>query len=95
MANLREKLGLRQVVTITPGLSAEDWDLYTSVEGVHQAALQLNIVLSDFVNNGASREDTAAAMHARMRQLSDFGADDTEPFAVLETVLNLIYGRVR
>lgn len=87
---LRDKIVTRK--TIQLHLTAEDWDLYSSKEGVEGAADRLTSSLEDYVNNGLGLQDTRRHMLTLMELESKFGAADSEPLRVLDDLLNLIYG---
>ena len=72
-------------------LTANDWQLYT-VPGHTKAARTLNNELKVCVNQGGTKEDVRQMMYLIMDNLREFGAYDTEPRSVLESILDEIYG---
>jgi hypothetical protein len=78
---------------INPELTARDWELYSSMAGSKGAARKLNKALKDAVNSkGSTPQSVVMAMHPVMRELANFGADDTEPRYHLQAIIQKVYG---
>lgn len=79
-----------------PKLSAADWDLFVgdpkTAKRCDRAAERINERLTEAVNAGWDRDTVQTAVYDTMVQFSDTGATDTEPCAVLEGLLDKIYG---
>lgn len=71
-------------------LTAEDWDLYTSMDGVEYVARDLNTHISDIFNSNDGLTAFAKAK-AILEQYSEFGAADTEPYMVLRELHDLFF----
>ena len=54
-------------------------------------ALPLNETLDEYVNRGEKQEEVRRFMHSLMKHHEEFGANDTEPRAFLESALKEIY----
>ena len=67
---------------ITLNLTAEQWDLYTSMENIEYVAKDLNTHISDIFNSNDGPTAFVKATHI-LDLYSEFGAADTEPYAVL------------
>jgi len=90
MSYLRRKIRTRKTIDLF--LTAEDWDLYSTKDGVEGAADRLNAELERCVNEGMGIDDTSRIMIKTMEYEREFGATDSEPVRVLEDLLDLIYG---
>lgn len=84
-------LNLSTKQTVDPILTAEDWQLYTSMDGAEDVAVSLNTSLANAVNLNEGREYVETFMGVAMRRYDMFGAYDTEPRYVLQALLNVIY----
>lgn len=89
-----KNLIIERVIKISVYLTAEQWQLYTEAEpvGARVTAQELNKTLCDYVNRGETRAEVTRFMHSLMRHSSMYGADDTEPHAVLNAMLDEIFG---
>lgn len=76
---------------ITVNLTPEQWQLYTASMNCSIAADELNRLFEQSFNSGKLRKEVRAIMEKRMSDLSSFGAYDTEPLAILEDLLDLVY----
>jgi hypothetical protein len=85
-----KNLHIQRVTKISVGFTKQDWKLY-DVEYANIAAARLNDTLSAHVNRGAEETAVREAMHRVMADHSEFGANDTEPRAFLEKVLDEIF----
>lgn len=86
-----QKFKLRQNVQVD--YNADDWDLYTSTPNVELAALALNRCFEESVNKGLSRTEVERAMDRKMTEFRHFGCSDSEPYHVLERLLNKTFGQ--
>jgi hypothetical protein len=79
-----------------PGLTADEWDLYTHEPALQaraeEAAYALNNAFTDAVNSGLDRNAVAIAVEKVMDKYANTGAYDTEPRYVLETLLKKVFG---
>jgi hypothetical protein len=74
--------------------SARDWQLYTSMPGVGEAASKLTAALRAALKvEGRTRASVESAVHAVMVAERRFGACDTEPLCILARVLDRKFGR--
>jgi hypothetical protein len=89
-----KNLIIERVVKISVYLTAEQWQLYTSTYPAECSAIAfaLNKTLIEYVNRGETREAVERFMLSAMRHAAEFGANDTEPRAVLDAILNEIFG---
>lgn len=71
-------------------LTAEDWDLYTEMAGVHAVAVQMNEAISDIFNSNDAPTAFAKAKII-LEQCREFGAADTEPYMVLRELHDLFF----
>lgn len=86
-----EKLVVRKNVQLN--YDADDWDLYTSVDSVELAASALNATFEEAVNKGGTRDEVENIMGKRMNEFRHFGANDSEPYRVLDNLLDKVFGR--
>lgn len=84
-----EKLTVR--TTLQLNLSAKDWDLYSSMQGVDEVATELNRLVEHAVNTSPRREIAAARISEALIKFDDFGATDTEPRQVVLSILKRCY----
>jgi hypothetical protein len=70
-------------VTLSINLTADQWQLYRSVDGVEKAAHALNKGIEKVLNEAMSPGQGYEAACAVMRNFRKYGACDTEPMAVL------------
>lgn len=71
--------------------SADDWQLYTDMDGVAAVAEALNRTFEESVNSGKSRSEVEIAMLRVMAKYDEFGADDSEPFDRLGELLDEVF----
>ncbi len=90
--SINNKIVIRRSID-PPSLSADDWELYATVEGAEEAAQAINNALADAVNAGLSADQVEDHMHNVMMGIKGFGALDTEPRQVLRVILSRIYGK--
>jgi len=67
---------------ITLNLTAAQWDLYTSMDNIEYVAKELNQHISDIFNSNDGPTAFVKATHI-LDLYSEYGAADTEPYAVL------------
>jgi hypothetical protein len=84
------RLNKKVEVTIDPRFSWVDWELY-EVIGTEAAAEELNEALETAVNAGISREGVEREMLKVRQELAEFGAMDSESFAHLRRVLDVVF----
>jgi hypothetical protein len=75
-------------------VSAEEWDLYTNryPEGSDIAAKAMNERFVHLVNSGFPRGDVEILMQNVMTKHARYGAADSEPQAMLQILLNRVFG---
>lgn len=74
--------------------SARDWQLYTRMPGVGEAAAKLTAALRAALKaEGSTRASVEAAVHVVMVSERRFGACDTEPVCTLACFLDRKFGR--
>ena len=86
-----KNLEITRVVKINAQFTAEQWQLYSSME-CDLAVKALNTALNFFVNSGVDRREVQKGMHKVMNQYSKYGSTDSEPIWFLQDVLDRIYG---
>lgn len=80
-----EKISVRP--TLQLNLTARDWDLYSTMPGVEDVAVQLNRLVEHAVNTSPRREVAAARISDALLKFDEFGATDTEPRHVALAIL--------
>jgi len=75
-------------------LNPDDWELYSATINCDRAAAGLNKMLMDSVNSGKSCDDVREAMQEEMKYFREYGADDSEPHYVLDSLLNIIFPHI-
>lgn len=88
---LSEKIQVRTLVDDI-SLTARDWELYCDMPGNDKAARAINNAFMEAVNDGCPREEVREATYAVMAEYDSFGAQDTEPRATLEDLLDRVFG---
>jgi hypothetical protein len=83
------KLSVRPTLQLS--LTARDWDLYSSMPGVEDAAVQLNRLVEHAVNTSPRREVAAVRISEALVKFDEFGATDTEPRQVALSILKRCY----
>lgn len=87
------RLKVERVIKIRADFKADDWQLYDSAgPTANVIAHGLNQTLEEYVNRGETRAEVTRFMHSQMHHHAEFGANDTEPRAFLERVLDQIFG---
>jgi HD superfamily phosphohydrolase YqeK len=86
------KMIVERTYKVQVDFSADDWELYTSMEGVDEVAEALNRALEEAVASSVSARIAYQKVIPVMRNYSDFGAVDSEPINFLDEVLYRIYG---
>ena len=91
---LETKMSIRKTIIANIMLSAEDWDLYSDMEGAEIAAFDLNRHLELCVKTSDSKDEVRRRMDTYMGDPAyrKYGASDTEPREVLNNILDNIYG---
>lgn len=78
--------------TVTVAFTAREWDLFTCRPEAERIAGILNRELSYAISHGLNEDDVFDHMEFVMEHLPGFGASDTEPRAVLASVLIALFG---
>lgn len=73
-------------------LSARDWELFCDMPGANKAARAINSAFMEAVNDGCNQDEVREAVFAVMSEHSSLGAQDTEPRATLEDLLDMVFG---
>lgn len=84
------KLSIKK--TINLNYNEDDWDLYCHIEGADIVASTLSEMFCMCVNDGAERAEVERQMHKTMNKYREWGAYDSEPIRVLDTLLDKVYG---
>lgn len=71
--------------------NAHEWQLFSDMEGAEGAAKRLNDTIERYANAGMKKYETRSAVQSLMAELGKWGANDTEPRAVLERILEKFY----
>lgn len=77
--------------TVRLDYNADEWDLYTDMDGVEDVAKSLNETFTQSVNIGMSRSEVESAVGKKMIDYREFGAADSEPERVLEYLLRKVF----
>jgi len=75
-------------------ISADDWQLY-HIPGADKAAHELNQAVKSALKIASCKAEARDLVWKKMFELSDFGAEDSEPGWVLDLILNEVYGAER
>jgi hypothetical protein len=78
--------------TVTLHLTPSAWQLYTNMKFVELAADYLNKQVADAFNQCETRNEAITNSEKAFRNVSEFGADDTEPRQVLYSLARKFYG---
>lgn len=92
IANLGTNVRLRSTVSVN--LSAADWALYTSGFSrtiIEKVANFLNGRFNYCYNMGLSEAQLKDQMQSLMASMANYGANDTEPRAILEDLCKKVY----
>lgn len=91
---LENKIFIRKTISVSAKLTADEWELYSDMDGAEAAAEELNKELEFAVRAYETREWVEKKMLSfmGMKEFREFGASDTEPRAVLADILDNIYG---
>lgn len=92
IAKLGTNVQMRSTVSVN--LSAADWSLYTAAFSrtiIEKVASYLNGRFNQCYNLGMKEAELKEGMHALMASLATYGADDTEPRAILEDLCKKVY----
>ena len=77
-----------KAISLTP----EDWGLFEDMDGVDVAARALNGDVALATEEHDNRAAAESMIHRMMGLIEKFGAFDTEPRAVLNEILDRVYG---
>ncbi len=86
------KKRLVKITGIQVDLSAVDWQLYLGPQA-EKVAQELNRLLEQCVAEGMEVKQTYHTMWAAMKKNAQHGAADSEPYHLLEALLQEIYGK--
>ncbi len=89
MANVEIK-----VKEVKVNMSADQWELYTSMRGANIIAANLNRKFERCVRNGLSAEETYNVMSKMMSKYGKFGASDSEPRYHLDCLIRKVWPEV-
>jgi len=78
--------------TIALHLTPHQWGLYTTMKFVELVADYLNKQVADAFNQCETRNEAITNSEKAFRNVSEFGADDTEPHATLNWLADKFYG---
>jgi len=73
-------------------LEARDWQLYSSMHGVEEAAPELNSALQQAILMSSSAGEAMVRFAPTLRRYREFGACDTEPVWVAQEICNKAFG---
>jgi len=85
-------LHIKQILHIDVTDTADQWELFTEDHFAEVAANGLNRALEMYVNQGMKKDRVREMMHIMMANYAKVGANDSEPRAHLEFLLNKIFG---
>lgn len=74
---------------LTINLTASQWQLYSSVEGVNHAAYAMNAAVQKALMEHTNPGEAYGAACKAMRQFRNYGAVDSEPLHVLDQLMQL------
>lgn len=89
MKNLSKTVTVKVKIKFT----ANQWQLFSDMEGVDVAVDDLNSTLETSVNEGKTRQEIIDIMDVIMSKHADVGAADTEPDQLLADALDEIFGK--
>lgn len=73
-------------------LTAQDWQLFTSKAGADKAAYAMNVQLEPVINEAKNFSEALTKGAGVLANFREFGSTDSEPYAVLEQLLELRFG---
>lgn len=73
-------------------MTAQEWQLYCSMDGIDAIADQINRGVEEAVNSSSNTKEALAKIFEVLAKYSKFGAYDTEPCGVAEYLVEKIYG---
>jgi hypothetical protein len=87
-----KNIKIATTTSVEINLTAAQWDLYDSTMECGNAARALNKRLEASINKGLERNEVRKEVEKVMLKYSEYGAYDTEPCAVLEHILDKVFG---
>lgn len=72
---------------VTLALSAMDWQLYSSMEGVEEVAVKINKAVEVAINESTTKIEAGRKVDEVLNTYRKFGASDTEPCGVARDLL--------
>lgn len=76
---------------VSLSLTAEEWQLYTDKPRVKTVARSINNEIASCINTHPSRSEARFFARKVLNEYSEFGANDSEPWGVLEDILMEVY----
>ena len=89
------RLTIDRKITIKATFTPDDWQLYTASfadEDLDLIAMMLNRSLENAVASSQSAWEAKRKMSIPMQEMSQYGANDTEPMYFLDFTLRHIFG---
>jgi hypothetical protein len=77
---------------VSLNLEALDWDLYSTIDGTKGVAESLNKQVSIAINESPDRETAFKLSLEVLEHHKKYGAADSEGIAVLNKILDIVYG---
>jgi len=78
-------------ITVSLNLSARDWELYDDKPHPESVARQINLEVSRAINESTNWFDAFTESEKTLVKFSHYGANDSEPRAMLDKVLTYVY----
>lgn len=82
----------RRMLICSCNLTAQDWQLFSNKPEIDLVARTLNRAVEVYAGGAGSKENFLQLTIPILEKLSDFGASDTEPRAVLDQLARELYG---
>lgn len=79
-------------VTATVNLDAQEWQLYSSMDGVDKVAEALNRGIETAIGNSSTWGEAHKQFCKVLNAYSEYGAIDTEPRAVADYIISKAFG---
>ena len=89
MSIINSKGKVKRAVVLA--LEAHDWELYTNMDGVKGVAKLLNEGVAAAINEAPDRSSARLAAEEVLKEHRKYGAYDTEPCAVLDRILSMVF----
>lgn len=82
----------KRAVTAEINLTAPQWELYCSMDGVEEAATELNRAMEAAIAGASNPLDAMHAFFPTMRKFEELGATDSEPQYVARQICAAAFG---